>query len=225
MPSAPSAAVLVLHGGRADGLGPPTRLNLPRQRMRPFVRGLLKVAPSKLLVAQVRYRCRGWNGERQDPVGDVRQALEELRAAVGPLPVVLVGHSMGGRAALRAAADPAVRGVLGLAPWCPPGEPVGHLARTTVVLLHDEADRVTDARGTWEFLGRAREAGARVTGVAMDRGGHAMLRDARVWHRVAVEATTGLLGLAELPEEMFVAAVPVRCRADGTIAGPGAPRR
>jgi len=36
----------------------------------------------------------------------------------------LVGHSMGGRTALRCAADQAVVGVCALAPWIEPGEPV-----------------------------------------------------------------------------------------------------
>ncbi|WP_438949092.1 LLM class flavin-dependent oxidoreductase, partial [Streptomyces harbinensis] len=40
-----------------------------------------------------------------------------LAARLGPVPVVLVGHSMGGRAALRAAGHPAVTGVVALAPW------------------------------------------------------------------------------------------------------------
>ncbi len=44
-------------------------------------------------------------------------------------PVALVGHSMGGRAALYAADHPAVRAVVGLAPWIEPGDPVAQLAR------------------------------------------------------------------------------------------------
>ena len=51
-----------------------------------------------MFVGQVRYRYRGWNGVDADPVADVRQALDELADLVGEVPVVLVGHSMGGRA-------------------------------------------------------------------------------------------------------------------------------
>ncbi|MFJ9944364.1 alpha/beta hydrolase [Streptomyces erythrochromogenes] len=119
-----TAAVLLLHGGRADALSPPPRLNLPALRMRPFAAAVTRAtAHDDVFVAHVRYRYRGWNGHHAHPVADVRRALDELRAAAGPIPVVLVGHSMGGRAALRAAEDPQVEGVVALAPWCPPGHP------------------------------------------------------------------------------------------------------
>ncbi|WP_327135017.1 alpha/beta fold hydrolase [Streptomyces sp. NBC_01343] len=217
VPQDATAAVLLLHGGRAQGLEAPPRPNLPGLRMRPFARSISGSGAARgVVVAEVRYEHRGWNGNRADPVHDVWQALRELCCVAGPLPVVLVGHSMGGRAALRAAADPLVRAVVGLAPWCPPGEPVLHLGDTAVVLLHDEADRVTDARGSWDYVRRARARGARAAGIAMPYGGHAMLRRAPVWHRVARDTTLGLLGLAPLPETLFTDRVP---------AAPGPPLR
>ncbi|MFJ9766291.1 alpha/beta fold hydrolase [Streptomyces erythrochromogenes] len=195
-----TAAVLLLHGGRADALSPPPRLNLPALRMRPFAAAVTRATTdSDVLVAHVRYRYRGWNGRHAHPVADVRRALDELRAVAGPIPVVLVGHSMGGRAALRAAEDPQVTGVVALAPWCPPGEPAAHLRARAVVALHDEHDRVTRAADTWAYLARARRAEARVRGIRMPRGGHAMIGDAGMWHRIAAGAAAALLGLAPFP--------------------------
>ncbi|MFJ9339064.1 alpha/beta hydrolase [Streptomyces sp. NPDC101733] len=200
VPPRPRAAVLFLHGGRADGLGPPGALNLPGARMRPFAARIAREArPDGVLVGHVRYRHRGWNGPREDAVRDGRRALRELRDLTAGVPVVLVGHSMGGRAALRMAGDSGVEGVVALAPWCPPGEPVAHLADARVVALHDQADRVTDADGTWSHLARAQHEGARTLGIRMPEGGHAMLRGARDWHRLATTLTLGLLGLAPLP--------------------------
>ncbi|MET9606922.1 alpha/beta hydrolase [Streptomyces sp. NPDC006512] len=194
-PPRPACAVLLLHGGRADGMAPPPRFGLPRLRMRPFGTAVLRAAPAgRILVADVRYRHQGWNGDRADPVRDARRALRELRRAAGPVPVVLIGHSMGARAALRVADEPHVRGVVALAPWCPPGEPVVHLQDTRIVLLHDERDRVTRAEDTWEYLRRARAYGVRAEGVAMSGGGHAMLRGARAWHRTATTAALAFLG-------------------------------
>ena len=52
----------------------------------------------------LRYRYRGWNASAADPVLDTTWALEEIASRHPGGPVVLVGHSMGGRAALWAAA-------------------------------------------------------------------------------------------------------------------------
>ncbi|MFB7170789.1 alpha/beta fold hydrolase [Streptomyces sp. NPDC056254] len=203
------AAVLLLHGGRADALQAPPRLNLPALRMRPFATAVTRAtAHADVLVAHVRYRHRGWNGGHAHPVADTLRALDELRAAAGPVPVVLVGHSMGGRAALRAAEDPQVVGVVALAPWCPPDEPAAHLRARAVVALHDESDRVTRAADTWAYLTRAREAGARVHGVRMPRGGHAMIGGAGPWHRITAGAAAALLGLGPYPAGLAAPADP-----------------
>ncbi|MFF7442107.1 alpha/beta hydrolase [Streptomyces sp. NPDC008122] len=195
-----AGAVLVLHGGRADSLAPPTLLNLPGLRMRPFARAMNRDPLfTDVLIASVRYRLRGWNGNRADPVQDAKDALDELAHAAGPLPVLLVGHSMGARAALRAADHPQVQGVVALAPWCPPDEPAEHLADRTIMALHDQADRITSATDTWNYLVRAHAAGARVRGIRMPHGHHAMLRDARLWHRLATSCAATILGLGAPP--------------------------
>ncbi|MEU8682763.1 alpha/beta fold hydrolase [Streptomyces sp. NPDC048611] len=199
-PDTPRAAVLLLHGGRADGLGPPPRLNLPALRMRPFGSAVSRALRGReVLLASVRYRCRGWNGPRADAARDARAALDELAARAPDTPVVLVGHSMGGRAALLTGGHPAVRGIVALAPWCPPGEPVAHLRDRTLVLLHDAEDRVTDAEGSWLLADRARRAGARAHTIAMPRGGHTMLRGAHHWHRLTVDLVAALLDGGPLP--------------------------
>ncbi|MEJ8662052.1 alpha/beta hydrolase [Streptomyces sp. MS1.AVA.4] len=193
-PAVPAAAVLLLHGGRSEGLEPPPLVNLPALRMRPFATAVARALTRRdVLVAEVRYRHRGWNGARSDAARDAEAALERLWERTGKIPVVLIGHSMGGRAALRAARDPMVRGVVALAPWCPSGEPVEHLAGRRIYLLHDEADRTTFARESWEFVRMARTAGAEAVGIPMPTGGHAMLRGASRWHRRAAELTAALL--------------------------------
>ncbi|MFG2827111.1 alpha/beta hydrolase [Streptomyces sp. NPDC048434] len=208
-PDAPRAAVLLMHGGRADGRTPPPRLNLPALRMRPFGSALSRPPRGReLLLASVRYRCRGWNGPQADAAQDARRALDELVALAADLPVVLVGHSMGGRAALHIGGHPAVRGIVALAPWCPPDEPVSHLRDRTVVLLHDTHDRITDAEGSWLFADRARQLGARAHSVAMPRGGHTMLRGARQWHRLTVDLVAALLD-----------GTPLQVSADGRFPG------
>lgn len=200
-PDPPAAAVLLLHGGRETGLGGPLPgpLNLPAVRMRPFARGLRAALPGDVLVRAVRYGHRGWNGDRADPLHDAVRALDGLRRTAGEVPVVLLGHSMGGRAALAAAGHPLVRGVVGLAPWCPQGEPVAQLAGRDVVLVHGVRDRVTNPADSRALTGRARKDGARTCLVTMDGGDHAMLRRAAAWHRLTTALVAGLLDRAPLP--------------------------
>ena len=78
-----------------------------------LVRGLAPRFPD-LRFAEVRYRVKSWN--RLDLcVEDVLAAIGASRAQR----VLLMGFSMGGAVSVRAAAHPAVVGVLGLAPWLP----------------------------------------------------------------------------------------------------------
>ncbi|MEU0103520.1 alpha/beta family hydrolase [Streptomyces sp. NPDC006267] len=198
----PSAAVLVLHGGRETGTEPPPPgpLNLPGVRMRPFDRAIGRAAGEALLVTRVRYAHRGWNGARADPLRDALAALDALREEAGEdLPVVLLGHSMGARAALGAAGHPLVRGVVGLAPWCPPGDPVTQLAGRDVVLVHGNRDRMTSPQATQSLTARARRAGARSCMITVRGGDHAMIRRAPAWHRLTTALVTGLLGSGSLP--------------------------
>ncbi|MEU2385423.1 alpha/beta fold hydrolase [Streptomyces sp. NPDC012461] len=192
-PRDPRAAVLFLHGGSDTGRAVSRPWYPAPLRMRPFVRAVAATVPDDVLLAEVRYRVRGWNGTDADPVHDTERALRELAGLAGDVPVVLVGHSMGGRAALRAAAAPEVRGVVALAPWCPEGEPVAHLRDKDVVVLHGDHDRVTDPHASAAFVRRARESGARAAMRTVPGGDHAMLRHAGHWHRTAAAAVTALL--------------------------------
>ncbi|MDK0520646.1 alpha/beta fold hydrolase [Streptomyces sp. ML-6] len=204
-PRPPSAAVLLLHGGAETGLAPPPPgpLNLPAVRMFPFARAIASAAggpAADVLVRTARYAHRGWNGSREDPLHDAVRALDALRREAGEeVPVVLVGHSMGARAALRAAGHPLVRAVVGLAPWCPADDPVGQLAGRDVVLLHSTRDRITSPRASQDLTARARRAGARTCLVAIRGSDHAMLRRAGAWHALTGRIVTGLLDLGPLP--------------------------
>ncbi|QHZ00241.1 Alpha/beta hydrolase family protein [Streptomyces sp. S4.7] len=196
----PRTAVLLLHGGRSEGMEPPPRMNLAAVRMLPFTRAVLRATEGHdVLVGRVRYRHRGWNGTRADAAVDALRALDELEQLAGPVRVVLVGHSMGGRAALTVAGHDLVRGVVGLAPWCPSGDPVGQLMDRQVVLVHGDRDRTTDPLGSRDLVRRARAAGADACVVQMTGGDHAMLRRADEWHSLTTELVSGLLGLAPLP--------------------------
>ncbi|MEC3976621.1 alpha/beta hydrolase [Amycolatopsis sp. H20-H5] len=179
------AVALVLHGGTEVGTAPVGRWKLAYLRMIPLARALHRAgAGSGLEVRLMRNRLYGWNAPVLDPVSDARWALERIRAEHPGLPVVLIGHSMGGRVAMRVADDPAVVAVCGLAPWTPPGEPVDAVAGRAVLIAHGTRDRMTDPAASHLFAERALSVASRLVRFDIAREGHAMLRRSAVWTRL-----------------------------------------
>jgi dienelactone hydrolase len=188
-PDGPVRAVaLVLHGGRATSSAPVRARQLAVVRMRPFTRSLHAAGrDAGLAVARLRYVTRGWNGDAQAPVHDVRWALSRLVERFPRVSIAMVGHSMGGRAALYAAGHQSVRAVVGLAPWLEPSDPYTQLDGRDVLLAHGDRDRITSPKRSAAYATAAARRAASMSYVAIRGEKHAMLHRARLWH----ELTTG----------------------------------
>jgi pimeloyl-ACP methyl ester carboxylesterase len=190
-----TGVVVIAHGGQASSTEPTSALQPAVLRMIPVaaaVRHALR--DSGAAVQRPRFRVRGWNGAEASPVGDLHHVLDVIAAACGPVPVVLIGHSMGARAAVRAAGHPAVSAVAGLAPWLPRGEPVDQLAGRRVLLVHGTTDGITSPAETWAYVERSR-AVTQVAAIEVRDGDHPMLRRARLWHAIAAEFARAALSL------------------------------
>lgn len=186
-------AVLALHGGRMTGRRPVGRLDLPMLRMFAIARAVHdRLASEGIAVWTLRYAVQGWNGTDASPVADARWALDRIAATDG-VPVALLGHSMGARTALRIAGEPAVTGVVALAPWLPPGEPMGDLAGRRLIVAHGAADRTTDPRSSREYATAARRRATEVSYVEVPGEGHALLRKPGWWNRFAATSVLDLL--------------------------------
>jgi len=190
------AVALVLHGGQVRSVAPATGRQLAVLRLLPVARHLAKiVSPHGVAVYRLRFRFRGWNGDGSLAIADARWAVEQIRAHHGEVPIVLVGHSMGGRAALLAADAPGVVGVLGLAPWVVPGDAIEQLIGRRLLVLHGPHDRMTSAkasrklvelvRGLAPIRGGGRQTEA--TFIGLRRTGHGMFRRLRTWNVLSAE--------------------------------------
>ena len=187
--------MVVAHGGQSVSTEPTSAYQLAVLRMIPLVAAIRHaVRGRRVVVRRPRFEVRGWNDANASPVRDLTRLLDDLRGEFGSVPVVLVGHSMGARAALRAAGHPSVTAAAGLAPWLPPGEPVDQLAGRRILLAHGTADAVTSPADTWAYAERAR-ALTSVTEVEVRTGEHTMLWRAPLWHGLAAAFTCLSLGL------------------------------
>jgi dienelactone hydrolase len=187
--------VVVAHGGQSVSTEPTTAYQLAVLRMIPLVAAIRHAVRGRgVVVRRPRFEVRGWNDANASPVRDLTRLLDDLRGEFGPVSVVLVGHSMGARAALRAAGHPSVTAAAGLAPWLPPGEPVDQLAGRRILLAHGTADAVTSPADTWAYAERAR-ALTSVAEIEVRTGEHTMLWRAPLWHGLAAAFTCLSLGL------------------------------
>jgi dienelactone hydrolase len=97
-----------------------------------------RLAPSfeRLTFVEVKYRVKSWR--RLDLcTEDARAALEASQAPR----VALVGFSMGGAVAIRAARHPSVTTVVGLAPWLPDRLDLSPLEGRRLAVIHGALDR------------------------------------------------------------------------------------
>lgn len=203
-PRDPEGLVLVLHGGasRSETTAvSPTQLSV--LRMVTVAQTVARAGRGRLAVHRLLNSHRGWDN-RRTPVMDVEWALSELGGAGALPPVALVGHSLGGRAAVVAADHPAVRTVVALNPWVYPTDG-GDLAGRHLLVVHGTDDRIAPAERSAAMARRLAATGT-VGYVAVPGARHAMLRQGRTFERYAADFVTATL-LGDEPRTPAVASV------------------
>ena len=172
----PEAVAVVLHGGR--GRAAPVRPTaLSALRMVPIATRIGHVGRGRLAVVRVLNSQQGWNPADHSPLADLRWTLDQVRDRFGrDTPVGLVGHSLGGSAALAGAGDPSVRSVVALAPWLSGQESTAPLAGRQVLIVHGSVDRVTSPTRSAAFARAAAGVAASISFVDVAGGEHTMMR-------------------------------------------------
>jgi len=135
-----------------------------------------RVAPRfpELSFAEVRYRVKSWR-RLEWCVEDALAAIAEVGTRT-----LIVGFSMGGAVGIATAGEPAVEGVVGLAPWIPDQLDVSPLSGKRIVVVHGTLDRpLPGIPGVSPGLSRrgverARAAGATASYVLVQGGVHGL---------------------------------------------------
>ncbi len=194
VPGQARAVALVLHGGKDHSSAPVTGRSLSWRRAHGLARALNgPLADQAVGVWLLRYRTVGWNRDGADKIADARWALDRIAAELGEIPVVLVGHSMGGRTACHAADHALVRGVVALAPWLPPADPVEALTGRELHAAHGRRDHITRASDTRAYVERARDVASAASFTDMGARGHYLLRGVHAWNAFTLDRVRRVL--------------------------------
>ncbi len=173
-------------------------------RMIPVARAVARAGHRRLAVVRLLNSFRGWDSDHT-PIQDVDWALGQLAERFGAaMPVCLVGHSLGGRAALCSADRSQVRGVVALAPWVYASDADEAVADTPIVIIHGDEDRVAApdrSRRVAESLRRRTQ----VAYITVEGGKHAMLSHRRDFDTLAAHCVAWML-LGEI-EDPIVARI------------------
>ena len=198
-PDAPTAVVLVLHGGTGSSHIPTQWVNLSVLRMLPIAWAVARAGHGSFAVVRLKFAVRGWNGAEESPVGDARWALDQITEAYPGMPVAVVGHSMGGRTALAISGDPRVVDVVGLAPWVVGSDGVRVHDGLKTLLVHGVGDRMTSAAASRQLVEALQARGLVASFVGLRSADHAMLRRATTWDRLVGGYLAASLGTRRTP--------------------------
>lgn len=195
VPEDPAGVVLVLHGGgarRKRMMVSPTQLSV--LRMIPVARRIVHAGDGRLAVFRLLNSVRGWDAQHT-PVHDTAWALDRIAERLGRRPATcLVGHSLGGRAALLSLGRPEVRSAVALAPWVLPSDVPTGFDGKRILVVHGTRDRIASPERA-AALAAVLSTRADVGYVSVEGGKHAMLRRHALFDGLAAQfAVTTLLG-------------------------------
>ena len=163
-------------------------------RMIPIARRIAQAGHGRLAVYRLLNSRRGWDASHT-PLHDVAWALAALRRRHSAIPpVCLVGHSLGGRAAILSAGCAEVRSVVALAPWVYPVDGDVNAAGRRVLVVHGTDDRIASIDRA-AAAARRLERTATVGFITVIGGTHSMVRHHATFDRFAADfAAATLLG-------------------------------
>lgn len=189
------AVVVLMHGSTLGFTALPAWMAPAPFRMQLFASGIDRRSDSRISVLRLRYPDRDLRTQYRGALRDTAAALAHIRQTAPHARIGLVGHSNGGRVALRLSADSRIRAVAALAPWLLPSDRIVPRHGTPLLLMHGSLDFVTSPRLTADLAARLRKAGADVDHETVAGENHFLLAQSAHWHaRVADFMTEHLLG-------------------------------
>lgn len=136
----------------------------------------------RIQVIRLRHPDRDWPQLFRGALGDTAELLGQIKQTAPQARIGLVGHSNGGRVALRLSSDARVDAVAALAPWIVRGDRILPRPGQPVLLMHGDYDRVTDPKATRALAERLRQRDVLVD-IETLADTHALMLRSWHWHR------------------------------------------
>lgn len=175
------AIALMLHGGDVEDVEPRREWDPSPLPVKVMAQRIQQWNPD-LGVVRLLNAVGGWNDRLMSPVVDAQWALMRLRQVYPGLPIAVVGHSMGGRAAFELAEEEGVRALVGLAPWLADGYDEKRFLGVRTMIVHGRADTITNEDASADLVRRIRAAGGSAVYLSVP-GWHTLLFRSRRWQR------------------------------------------
>lgn len=177
------AVAVLLHGASVGSSGSTSWLTPVAMRMQLFASAIRVRSGGRVAVLRLRHPERDWASLFRGALGDTAELLGQVKRAAPQARIGLVGHSNGGRVALRLSSDSRVDAVAALAPWITPRDRFNARPNQPVLLMHGAQDRITDPTLTAQLADRLRERGCLVDSETVAGENHALLMRSSYWHR------------------------------------------
>ena len=192
-PDARGVAVL-MHGASFGFAGMPSWMAPAPYRMQLFESPIIDRTAGRVSVLRLRYPDRDLRSVFRGALRDTAAALEHIRRTAPQARIGLIGHSNGGRVALRLSSDARVDAVAALAPWLSPADRINPRPGVPVLLMHGGLDVVTSPQLTTQLAARLARKGVDVDHETVAGENHYLLASSAHWHdRVASFAAAHLL--------------------------------
>lgn len=177
------AVAVLLHGASVGAASSTSWLTPVALRVQMFAPAIRTSAGGRIQVIRLRHPDRDWKTLFRGAVGDTAQLLAHIRRESPQARIALVGHSNGGRVALRLSADSRVDAVAALAPWITSNDRFTPRAGQPLLLMHGSQDRITDPKATAALADTLRGRGCLVDSETVLGENHALLMRSSYWHR------------------------------------------
>lgn len=177
------AVAVLLHGASTGKSGGTSWMTPAPLRMQWFASPISRRSAGRLDVVRLRHPDRTVKAVFRGALSDTAALLSHIRTVAPKARIGLVGHSNGGRVALRLSSDARVDAVAALAPWLLPSDRISPRPGVPLLLMHGSLDFFTSPTLTAQLAARLAQRGNSVDHETVAGENHFLMARSGYWHQ------------------------------------------